>query len=329
MLTYGALFAGYGGLEIGVQSVLGGRTLWHSENAPAPAAVFAHHWPDAPNLGDIREIEWRDVEPVDVITGGFPCQDVSHAGRVLGMRPDTRSGVWSYMAYAIGQLRPQLVVIENVKGLLSASAVRHVEPCPVCLDHAGARPLRALGAVLGDLAGLGYHTWWNRVRASDAGAPHERLRVFIFAARAAADAEPVPHDQPGEPGRMARPTGRSASPHRHPARDGAADGGPLDHRRGADDSGRHRPASVVWGPYAQAVERWADVIGRPAPAPTDPDGDLEPGFVEWLMGLDVGHVTDPAIGLSAGQQRKTLGNGVVPQQAALATRQWLEWKWAA
>lgn len=112
------------------------------------------------------------------------CQDVSGAGHRKGLRPGTRSGLWSHMAYAIEMLRPQRVVVENVRGLLSASAHSDVEPCEGCMDVAtgkGKHPLRALGAVLGDLADLGYDAKWGSVRASDAGACHRRERVFVVA----------------------------------------------------------------------------------------------------------------------------------------------------
>jgi site-specific DNA-cytosine methylase len=73
----GSLFSGYGGLERGVQAVLGGTVAWHSEIDPGACKILAHRYPDVPNLGDITAVDWSAVEPVDVLTGGFPCQDVS------------------------------------------------------------------------------------------------------------------------------------------------------------------------------------------------------------------------------------------------------------
>jgi DNA (cytosine-5)-methyltransferase 1 len=181
-LRYGALFAGMGGLELGVQSVLGGTTAWHSEIEAAPSKILAHHWPDVPNLGDITRIDWTQVEPVDVLTGGSPCQDLSHAGKRAGMRAGTRSGLWASMCDAIDAIRPSLVVWENVRGALSACAHSDLEPCPGCVGDGPHDPvLRALGRVLGDLASLRYDAQWVGVRASDAGAPHGRFRVFVFA----------------------------------------------------------------------------------------------------------------------------------------------------
>lgn len=123
-LKIGSLFSGYGGLDLVVEHATGGRTAWFSELNDPVARVFSHHWPHAPNLGDITTVRWNEIEPVDVLCGGFPCQDVSTVGKGAGLAPGTRSGLWSYMATAIEALRPRLVVIENVRGLLSAPATR-------------------------------------------------------------------------------------------------------------------------------------------------------------------------------------------------------------
>ncbi len=188
MLTYGALFAGYGGLEKGIQSVLGGELSWYSEWEKAPSAIMAHHHPDVPNLGDVTKVDWATVPKVDVITGGSPCQDVSHAGKRAGMKAGTRSGLWASMCDAIDIIRPKLVVWENVRGALSAEADSAMEPCPGCVGGGDDGPvLRALGRVLGDLADIGYDSWWYGLRAADVGAAHGRFRVFLFASPANTD----------------------------------------------------------------------------------------------------------------------------------------------
>ena len=182
MKKIGSLFSGYGGLDMAVEEVTGAKVAWHCEWEDAPSAILAHHWPDVPNFKDVSKVDWSAVEPVDILTGGFPCQDVSLAGVRRGLGEGTRSGLWSEFAKAIDVLRPELVVIENVRGLLSATAHSEVEPCPWCLGDTTAEPsLRALGAVLGDLADLGYDAKWCGIRASEAGAPHSRFRVFITA----------------------------------------------------------------------------------------------------------------------------------------------------
>lgn len=227
MTRIGSLFSGYGGLDMGAQAVTGGHVIWHSEIEPAAARLLNHHHPDVPNLGDITAVDWAEIPRVDVLTGGFPCQDVSSAGRRAGMKPGTRSGLWAHMARAINVLRPNLVVIENVRGLLSAEAHSDLEPCPWCLGDQRDRPLRALGAVLGDLSVLGYDARWCGLRAADAGAPHARYRVFI-AAWPAADAGGVEPERRGvDPVDVADSDGVG------PARAGAARG----RRRGPADDG--------------------------------------------------------------------------------------------
>jgi DNA (cytosine-5)-methyltransferase 1 len=183
MLKIGSLFSGYGGLDIAVAEKFGAEVAWHCEWEDAPSKILEANFPGVPNYRDVTTVDWAAVEPVDILTGGFPCQDVSLAGRRAGMAHGTRSGLWSEFAKAIDVLQPKWVVIENVRGLLSAKADSGLEQCPWCVGEAGdGEPaLRALGAVLGDLAGLGYDARWHGVRASDAGAPHQRFRVFIVA----------------------------------------------------------------------------------------------------------------------------------------------------
>jgi len=175
----GSLFSGTGQLDLAVQKVFGGEVVWQCENDAAASTVLKHHFPEVPNLGDITAVDWSTVEPVDIICGGFPCQDVSAAGQKAGLHPTTRSGLWSYMAEAIAVLKPSIVVIENVRGLLSAKAHRSTmesEDPDVELPV-----LRAAGAVIGDLSQIGYDARWKVVAASDVGSCHRRDRVFIVA----------------------------------------------------------------------------------------------------------------------------------------------------
>ncbi|GAB2562229.1 hypothetical protein GCM10027033_18720 [Leucobacter ruminantium] len=344
-LRVGSLFSGYGGLDLAVEHVFHARTVWFSEISVVQR-VFARHWPDAPNLGDITAVDWSAVSPVDILCGGFPCQDVSTVGKMAGLAPGTRSGLWSYMAEAIDQLRPEFVVIENVRGLLSATAVRaaptaatpegapDATPDPATLrdlepgmwgvgDESG-RPLRALGAVLGDLADLGYDAAWLGLPASAVGAPHPRFRVFVLARAAVPDAVGV-----GFVSRWGKP------------RSGAGEAGndralPSGHRPRIERAlylesacGRIGDAVVpgrahlrAWGRYAAAIARWEHVTGMTAPAPALHRAGQglrpSPGFVEWLMGLPPGWVTAPVLGLTANQQLTALGNGVLPLHAVSA-----------
>ena len=165
-----------------VSAVTGAEVVWHCEWDDAPAKILEKNFPGVPNFRDVSTVDWSAVEPVDILTGGFPCQDLSLAGKRAGMREGTRSGLWSEFFKAIEIIKPRLVVIENVRGILSASAHGDVEQCEWCVgDGSGEPSLRALGAVLGDLASIGYDAKWTGVRAADAGAPHNRFRVFIIA----------------------------------------------------------------------------------------------------------------------------------------------------
>ncbi|MGF3056179.1 DNA cytosine methyltransferase [Microbacterium sp. YY-01] len=187
-LTVGSLFSGYGGLDLAVEAFFGARTIWHCEFEPAPSRVLAERWPGVPNLGDVTQIDWSQVERPDIIAGGSPCQDLSAAGRRAGMSEGTRSNLWVAMREAIAVLRPQFVVWENVRGAYSATAVSdadsEMEQSEGLLgDNTGRPSLRALGRVLGDLSDLGFDAEWRGVRASDVGAPHGRFRVFVLATR--------------------------------------------------------------------------------------------------------------------------------------------------
>jgi DNA (cytosine-5)-methyltransferase 1 len=242
MTRIGSLCTGYGGLDLAVQEVFGGTVAWHSQYEPPDkdgredknqyaAQILTHHWPTIPNHGDLTAIDFRQVEPVDILTAGFPCQDVSLAGRRAGLAEGTRSGLWLHVARAVEELQPRLVVIENVRGLLSAPAHSDVEPCTWCVGDAGDEPLlRALGAVLADLARLRFDAEWQVVRASDVGAPHQRERCFLLAWPAYSEGAGRPG--PGVRGRAAE---RGAA-----AADADGVGGERDRARGGR---RHEPAA--------------------------------------------------------------------------------------
>jgi DNA (cytosine-5)-methyltransferase 1 len=164
----GSLCSGYGGLEMGVVDAIGGTVAWHAENDRNASRVLAHHYPDIPNHGDITAIDWTTVEPVDVMCAGFPCQPLSKAGKRKGA--DDERWIWPHITHAVRVVRPRLVVLENVGGLLVSWRDGH-----------GWRPA-PIERVVGDLADLRYDATWRCVRASGVGAPHQRERVFIVAA---------------------------------------------------------------------------------------------------------------------------------------------------
>lgn len=162
MITVGSLFAGYLGLDLGVEAAFGGTQLaWVSEIDPGASKIIAHHHPTVPNLGDITAIDWTGVPPVDILTGGWPCQPFSQAGKRKGAA-DERA-LWPEVARAVRALRPRYVVLENVSAIATAGE----------LERATA-----------SLAALGYVGSWLCLRASDIGAPHRRERIFILATRA-------------------------------------------------------------------------------------------------------------------------------------------------
>lgn len=178
-----------GGLDLAVEAVTGATPAWFVEFDEAPSKILAHHWPDVPNLHDVTKVDWSQVEPVDILTGGSPCQDLSAAGKRAGMTEGTRSNLWVNMREAIATIRPRLVVWENVLGALSAPAESESDNATTSNVEQGggllAAPrggyLRALGRVLGDLTEIGYDAEWTTLRASDVGAPHHRARVFLIA----------------------------------------------------------------------------------------------------------------------------------------------------
>lgn len=164
MSRLGSLCTGYGGLDLGAELALGPlEHVWHAEIDPDASKVLAAHWPDVPNLGDLTAVDWSQVEPVDVLTAGFPCQPVSSAGQRKGV--DDERWLWDDIAAAIGRMdpRPRLLVLENVPGLLTANR-----------GHAMAR-------VICGLAALGYVGRYRVVSAADVGAAHRRERVFVVA----------------------------------------------------------------------------------------------------------------------------------------------------
>lgn len=315
-LTVGSLCSGYGGLELGLAQVLNIEVAWHCEVDRDASRVLDVRFPGVPNHGDLTKVDWTQVEPVDVMAFGFPCQDLSYAGKGAGIVEGTRSGLWYAIADVVGVLRPRYIVAENVAAIVAR------------------RP--GLDVVLADLAALGLDAVWTCLRASDVGAPHRRDRWFMVASDAtAADAAGEHGERPVAKRNWTRatrtadadvtgPQGAEPAGRRQPPRGAAPDtaqpeqGEPQQPGVGTP-AGRatepgERLGEVAWGPYAPAIERWERVLGRPAPAPTD-GRNLNPVFVEWMQGLPEGHVSDV---LPRRPALKCLGNGVVPQQAAAA-----------
>lgn len=156
MLTHGSLFSGIGGFDLGFERA-GIKTVWQVENDPYAAAVLSKHWPEVTRYTDIKKVEWENVEVPDIVSGGFPCQPVSVAGKRKGQEDER--WLWPEFARCLRILRPRYTVLENVPGLLALG----------------------FGDVLGDLAALGYDAEWDSIPAAAFGAPHLRYRVWIVA----------------------------------------------------------------------------------------------------------------------------------------------------
>jgi len=165
------LFSGIGGFSLGLERTGGFETVAFCEIEPFPRRVLAKHWPGVPIYEDVRTLTAErlasdGITQIDVITGGFPCQDMSVAGRRAGIADGTRSGLWSEIVRLIGELRPRYVIVENVANLLAGPSER----------RGG-----WFGRVLGDLAECGYDAEWENIPASAVGAPHRRERVWLVA----------------------------------------------------------------------------------------------------------------------------------------------------
>lgn len=160
-MKVGSLFSGIGGIDLGLERA-GFRTAWFCEIDPFCKRVLAKHWPGVPIYDDVRTIGAANLVPVDLLAGGFPCQDVSLAGKRAGLGGEW-STLWGEFARLIRELRPRWVLVENVPGLLSVNGGQF------------------FGTVLRDLAESGYDAEWRVLSASAFGAPHIRERVFFVA----------------------------------------------------------------------------------------------------------------------------------------------------
>ena len=157
-MTFGSLFAGIGGFDLGLERA-GMTCKWQVEIDDYASRVLAKHWPDVPRHGDVHTFPTADRDwAVNVICGGFPCQDISLAGKGAGLA-GARSGLWYEFARIIRQIQPRWVIVENVRALTS----------------------RGIGTVLGDLADLGFDAEWHCIPACAVGAPHRRERLWIVA----------------------------------------------------------------------------------------------------------------------------------------------------
>ncbi len=298
MLTVGSLFAGIGGFDLGLERTGGFQIKWQVEIDEYCRRVLAKHWPHVQRYGDIREV--TDAEPVDVLCGGFPCQDISNAGNRAGIDGE-RSGLWSEYVRIIRLVRPRYVIVENVAALLG----------------------RGMGRVLGDLSESGYDAEWDVISAAAVGAPHLRERVWIIAYPESDLRRASRHDRPvafNGSGSLLADSENDRQPRRRIARsgrNGSQDGGQVgyaereqNHHVGADcERGR-----VALEPYRETS------LGN--------DGQANPNSLDgsgwWAVEPELGRV---AHGIPDRVHRlKGLGNAIVPQIATWLGNQILNYE---
>lgn len=157
IIKIGSLFSGIGGFELGIERAIpNAETIWQVEQNKYCQSILKKHWPNAKIYDDVRNITQHNVEPVDILIGGFPCQSISVAGKQRGLEDENKSGLWWEFHRIISELRPRIVVMENVPNLLRLGG----------LD------------ILGSLAKIGYDAEWTIISAKQFGAPHLRKRWF-------------------------------------------------------------------------------------------------------------------------------------------------------
>ena len=298
-----------------VEAFYGAETVWMSDIDKASSKVIAERW-QLPNLGDLKTVNWEDIEPVDILTAGYPCQPFSNAGLRKGAN-DPRH-LWPSIKEIISRIRPQIVILENVRGHLTLG----------------------FKEVLQDLTEIGYDARWQIVRASDAGAPHRRERLFVLAQptnsngfrRFIRESSEEWHQRESqfEPSKCGETT---TNPNSEALVESRRAPRPLYESTSefidGPDRNEHRSSSspISDTNSEQLSTNWqAQGLGRRfetpfelwmrrTPNPLD-QSKLNTKFVEYMMGLPEGWVTN--LDLSRAQQFKLLGNGVVPQQAFLA-----------
>ena len=309
-MKIGSLCTGYGGLDMAVEAYFNAETIWVSEIDKYASKIIEEKI-QKPNLGNLKNVDWSQVAPIDILTAGYPCQPFSHAGNRKG-ETDERH-LWPYIKEIISILRPSIVVLENVRGHLSLG----------------------FKEVLQDLTQIGYNARWQIVRASDVGAPHQRARLFIVA---------YPNGDAREESRRDNRSIPDAPSQEFNWSNRQINGTGVETDSNTDSTGSQRWTSTSlsrWGsanrhsnqgltinastqqqPYdgqmSQLGQRFiarSNMYLQNVPPPLV-EGRLNAQFVEYMMGLPPGWVTD--IDLSRAQQLKILGNGVVPQQAYYA-----------
>lgn len=291
-MTFGSLFAGIGGFDLGFERA-GMRCEWQVEIDPYCQRVLAKHWPDVRRWDDVRTFPPAGDWGVDVICGGFPCQDISNAGKQAGIEGQ-QSGLWREFARIIGEIRPRIVVVENVAALLG----------------------RGMGRVLGDLSALGFDAEWDVIPAVAVGAPHRRERVWITANANGCE------------------QGRRQQPERGANKRDADTSGDGPQRKLANSNGKHgrtgRARRLTGNHSRNAEQAQRQAMGYAIRSRLEVRQMQEAlyefaatvGASQWATEPNVGRVAD---GIPARVDRlRGLGNAVVPQVAEWIGRRILE-----
>jgi DNA (cytosine-5)-methyltransferase 1 len=301
----GSLCSGYGGLDMAVEAYYNAETVWMCDIDKYSSIVIKERW-GLPNLGDLKTVDWAAVEPIDILTAGYPCQPFSTAGQRKGLEDERH--IWPYIKEIISTLQPKRVILENVRGHLTLG----------------------FKEVLKDLTEIGYDAKWAIVRASDVGAPHQRARLFVIAGHTHNSINgQIKTIQKERIAKSARVSGVVTSDPNSKgfqrswnAFNDFTDGPVTDSNSQTSEQLRrtNRPIpqsgnEIINGSNRQKCWDRFEITKREIPNPLD-QGKLNAKFVEYMMGLPVGWVTD--LDISRSQQLKLLGNGVVPQQAYYA-----------
>ena len=296
-MRFGSLFSGIGGFDLGFERA-GMECAWQVESDPFCRRVLTKHWPAVSRYGDIREINWREVESVDVVCGGFPCQPVSLAGKRLAQ--DDERWLWPEFARCLRALRPRYAVVENVPGLL----------------------VRGFGDVLGDLAALGYDAEWELLPAAAFGAPHLRFRVFVVAYSSGAglsfsseqgDGRTALREGEAQPGRRGSATPNSESFRRREGRQGRLNSSgarqPESSLQELADPDSSRREILAWGSEVEVSEGFGAAGGESFRTRASEQWRTEPALGRVAHGVP-GRV----------DRIRSLGNAVVPQLAEWIAR---------
>lgn len=343
MLKIGSLCSGYGGLDMAVEAYFNAETVWMCDNDKYASVVIKERW-NLPNLGDLKAVDWSTVEPIDILTAGYPCQPFSTAGQRKGEKDERH--IWPEIKTIISNLQPKFAILENVRGHLTLG----------------------FKEVLQDLTEIGYDARWAIVRASDVGAPHQRARLFIvaypngkrfqgawnkttnitngFATNTDSDAQQESRRTDREiyakgsglqrwenQGQTRCECGRGCAAlqcantdserfalgsdrcttrrNQGQSQSKPAELGEVDSNANIEQLSSDRQMSQLGWRFDSRF----DMSMRAIPNPLV-NAKLNTKFVEYMMGLPEGWVTD--LDISRSQQFKILGNGVVPQQAYYA-----------